>query len=130
MEKIMKLEIANAISHRATDEIVSKLIDQESSILFKTHAAIHLGNKLEELGYSEYSDLLLGQLNIESHFEIVRLGVKPAWTLAIVLAENLKEEDYPKLRQEFNKWDSDERDGLLNWIKDFPEQTLILTNAD
>lgn len=123
MEIIMKKEIVNDIFNNNIDDILMKLKDDYH--LARTRAAILISLRMNE-DYPKYSQLLLTEMNKDIHFLGVRLGVKSAWTIAVALIENLKVEDYPKIKKEFDKWDKEEKEGLLDWLKDFPDHLKIL----
>ncbi|MFT6923197.1 MAG: hypothetical protein ACJA1C_002219 [Crocinitomicaceae bacterium] len=91
---------------------------RDSSIIF-------IGLSLDE-NYEKYTNALFVALEKDVHFGNVRLGIKSAWTIALVLAENLRPKDYLKLKNSFSKWPKEEKKGLLDWLKDYPEQSQIL----
>lgn len=124
MKKIYPKETISQIPDREVAEIVEEFL-HSSHGLSRTVSAIQIGLKLKE-NYQNCSEILLNELNKEIHFESIRLGVPSAWTIAVVLAENLKEKDYPKLREAFNKWDNEEKEGLLDWLENHPEHIQIL----
>ena len=128
MKKIYPKETINQVPDREISDIVKEFLNSSHG-LSRTISAIQIGHKLKE-NYQNFSEILLNELNKEIHFESIRLGVPSAWTIAIVLAENLKEKDYPKLREEFNKWNNEEKEGLLDWLKNHPEHIQILLGIE
>lgn len=107
------------------EDVLNRGLSSNSDFV-RTSCAIFLGLNLNE-NYNKYSAFLLQELSKEIHFENVRLGIKSAWTIALVLAENLKPEDYHKLKNEFRKWSKEEQEDFLYWLKEFTEQIEILT---
>lgn len=124
MKRILTESMIDSIKDRATVELIEDFLNSNHH-LPRTHAAITIGLRMHK-NYSQYSTLLLEEMNQEIHFSNVSGGVKSAWSIAVSLAENLREVDYPKLKAAFKKWDSDEQKNLLEWIADFPEQQAIL----
>ncbi len=123
-----------------TRETVADIIDYSINYKLKKHltsesdyvrsrAAIAIGLRLEE-NYAKLSDLLLNEMISDIHFMNIRFGIKSAWIIAMSLAENLREEDYPKLQEAFQKWNREEREGLIEYLKDLPTHVKILTGED
>jgi hypothetical protein len=113
------------------------LFTLEEALMLKTHGAsdyirsssiILIGLHMHE-DYSACRDFLLGEMQEVLHFEQPAIGICSAWTLAIVLAENLQPEDYEKLQLAFGKWSLEERKGLLDWLRGFYEQRNILNHG-
>jgi len=91
-------------------------------------AVIALSYQMDER-YNEISELLRIQLSNKIHFTHYGFGIEPAWTLAICLAENLREKDYGRLKGELANWDDKERQGLIKYLDDFPKRIEILTKG-
>lgn len=127
MKKIITEEFYETIKERRIAEAIEDFLN-DNLHMARTNAIAMIALNLDE-NYREYSKLLLTEMTNEIHFGIVRLGAKSAWALAIALAENLKPEDYAELQKQFAKWDDEEKELLLDWIKDFPEQISILTTG-
>lgn len=127
MKKIFSEETIRIIKDRETVEVVSSMLNS-SYHLSRSHAAILVGIRIDE-NYLNYMQLLLNEMNKEVHFSNIRFGIKSAWTVAISLIEHLKPEDYPKIKQEFDKWDNEEKENLLNWLKQYPEHCKILEDG-
>lgn len=127
MKKIITAQMANVFSNRNDSEILNELLVSDHH-LARSHAAINLGSKLQ--AHDDYKEILIKQMNNDVQFENVRFGIKSAWTIAVVLAENLKEKDYPRLKEAFDKWDIEEKEGLLDWLKDNPDHIKILTGKN
>jgi len=111
------------IKDRNLEEIQQHL--QSDHDFPRSKTAILIGHRINE-DYNKYSDLLLREMNNDIHFLNVRFGIKSAWTIAIVLIENLKKEDYGKIKSEFDKWDTEEKTGLIDYLKDHPDYIRIL----
>ena len=127
MNKIINNDFIEGMKSTAIKEVINDHL-KSSYELARSRAAIFLGLKLNE-SYAKYAHILLQEMNEEIHFENVRLGVKSAWTIAVVLAENLNKKDYQKLKEELDKWEEEEKQGLISWLKDFPDQIKILTEG-
>ena len=128
MKKIYPKETISQVPDREISELESDFLNSDHGIK-RTLSAIQIGLKINE-DYKNNSQLLLKELNKEIHFESIRLGVPSAWTIAIVLTENLKETDFPKLRKEFKKWNHEQKELFLSWLKDHPEHIQILTGGE
>jgi hypothetical protein len=124
MKNILNASTIENIKDSNLDKVVEQMLNYDHDF-HRGRAAILIGIRINE-DYPKYSQLLISEMNKEIHFLGVRLGVKSAWTIAIVLIENLKPADYPKIKKEFDKWDEDEKEGLLDWLKDFPDHCKIL----
>lgn len=124
MKKILTEKMFEVIKERETSEVIENLLNANHD-LPRTHAVILIGFRIND-DYKNYSKLLLEEMNKDIHFLNVRLGIKSAWTTAVALIENLKEKDYPKIKEQFDKWDLEERENLLEWLEDFPEHRKIL----
>jgi|GEM_PF-1718833 len=124
MEKILNGSTVENIIDSDLDKVVNQMLHYEHDF-HRGRAIILIGIRINE-DYPKYSQLLLTEMNKDIHFLGVRLGVKSAWTIAVALIENLKAEDYPKIKKEFDKWDKEEKEGLLDWLKDFPDHLKIL----
>lgn len=105
--------------------------------MLKTHGAsdyirsssiILIGLHMSE-DYEACRDFLLGEMNEVLHFEKPAIGICSAWTLAIILAENLAPEDYEKLQVAFAKWSYQDQQDLLDWLRGFYEQRNILNHG-
>ena len=128
MKKIISQETINSFPKRSIVQLQKDFLHDKHD-LGRTMAIICIGSELAN-NYFEISKLLLNEMQNKIHFGNVRLGIKSAWTLAIVLIENLKDVEHIKLKQEFDKWDIEERDALLEWLKDFPEHLKILKQGN
>ncbi len=124
MKKIFSQDTVGIINNRETSDVISNLLHSDHDMP-RSHAAMLIGLRIDD-DYAKYSELLLKEMNEKIHFLNIRLGVKSVWTVAISLIENLKPEDYPKIKKEFDKWDKEEKEGLLDWLKDFPDHIKIL----
>lgn len=124
MEKIFSENTIKNIPNRESNELVNKFLHSDHG-LSRSMSVIQIALKVNE-NYPKYSQLLLSEMNKKIHFQGIRLGIKSAWTLAVVLIENLKPQDYLKIKKEFDKWDEDEKNGLLDWLEDFPDHLKIL----
>jgi hypothetical protein len=113
MEKILKKEILESFKKETLSTMEARLRDEHD--LTRGIAVNVIGLRLEE-GYARYSKVLLDEMNVPIHFSPVKLGIKTAWNIAVVLAENLKETDYMKLKTAFNKWPKGEKTDLLEWL--------------
>ena len=127
MKKIISQKIIDNLPNREIDIWIKEFLHADHG-LSRELAIISIASKLRE-NYSKYSQMLLNEMNNEVHFMGVRLGNKSAWTLAIALIENLKTEDYIRIKQEFNRWGEEEKEGLLDWLKDFPDHRKILEKS-
>lgn len=128
MNKIFEQEILKNVPDRGLEELVSRFLNCDHG-LSRSMAAIQIALKLAE-NYDKYSKLLLNEMNKEVHFLGIRFGIKSAWTIAIVLIENLKQVDYSKIKKEFDKWDNEEKEDLLEWLKSYPEHIKILKEGN
>ncbi|OPC01938.1 hypothetical protein BAS10_18520 [Elizabethkingia meningoseptica] len=124
MKRILTEKMAEVLKDREISDVIDNLLHSEHHMP-RSHSAILIGSNINK-DYPKYLQLLLNEMNKDIHFLGVRLGVKSAWTIAISLIENLKKEDYPKIKKEFDKWDKEEKEGLLDWLKDFPDHCKIL----
>lgn len=124
MEKIVLPNLVASISDKKTTTVINEFLHSDNPMM-RIHAAMLISLRMDE-HYKKYSELLLKELKNPLHFQIVRLGVKSAWIIAVGLAENLKEEDYYKLQDSILEWEMEEREGLKDWLKDFPTQIGIL----
>lgn len=106
----------------------------EEALIVKTHGAseyirsssiILIGLNMHQ-DYPACRDFLLSEMQEKIHFEKPVVGICSGWTLAIILAENLRWEDYPLLRKEFVQWTTSEQEGLLEWLHGFRDQQEIL----
>ncbi len=127
MNKIITKSLAEIEGYFTIKEAMDAKIHSELDSV-RSNAAILIGLKMDE-NYSRYSSFLLDELGEPIHHENVRLGIKSAWTIALVLAENLKSSDYPKLKKQFATWDKEDKELMLLWLADYPEQSNILKNG-
>ena len=127
MEKIFLEDTIKNVPDRELSELADKFLNSDHG-LTRSMSAIQIALKIDE-DHEKYSKLLLNEMNKSIHFLGIRFGIKSAWTIAIVLIENLKPEDYPKIKKEFDKWDKDEKEGLLDWLKDFPNHLKVLNEG-
>jgi hypothetical protein len=110
------------------DMPIDKVINEHlraNSDLVRSRAAIFIGMRIND-DYDKYSNLLLSEMNEEIHFQNVRILSKSAWTIAIILIENLRDKDFFKIKLCFDKWDVDKQEDLVFHIKDFPSYISIL----
>ena len=124
MEKIFSEETIKNVPNRELSELINKFLNSDYG-LTRSMAAIQIALKIDE-DYEKYSKLLLNEMNKNIHFLGIRFGIKSAWTIAIASIENLKPEDYSKIKKEFNKWDEDEKEDLLEYLKSHAEHCKIL----
>ncbi|OPC01941.1 hypothetical protein BAS10_18535 [Elizabethkingia meningoseptica] len=124
MEKIFSKETIKNVPDRELNELINKFLHSDHG-LTRSMSIIQIALRVDE-DYEKYSKLLLNEMNMLIHFLGIRFGIKSVWTIAISLIENLKKEDYPKIKKEFDKWDKEEKEGLLDWLKDFPDHCKIL----
>lgn len=124
MDKIFSQETIKTIENRATKDIIDNLLHATHDMP-RSHAAILIGLRIND-DYQKYSKLLLKEMNEKIHFQNIRLGIKSVWTVAISAIENLKPEDYPKIKKEFDKWDEEEKKDLLDWLKHHPDHCKVL----
>ncbi|NVK63106.1 MAG: hypothetical protein HWE22_00915 [Flavobacteriales bacterium] len=124
MNKILTEQIVQQLPNRSLEELTQHFLNK-NHVLSRSMAAIQIGLSMHS-NYPKYSQLLLQEMTNEIHFEYPKLGISSAWTIAVILAENLKQKDYYKLKKEFSKWSSEEKDSLFDWLKNYPEQRNIL----
>ncbi len=124
MNKIFSQETINSIKNRDTKDIIDNFLHATHDMP-RSHAAILIGLRINN-DYQKYSKLLLEEMAKKIHFQNVRLGIKSAWTVAISAIENLNPIDYFKIKNEFDKWDEEERQNLLEWLKHHPYHCKIL----
>ncbi|EQB93064.1 hypothetical protein CMU93_15610 [Elizabethkingia anophelis] len=124
MEKIFSKETIKNVPDRELNEIVNNFLNSDHG-LTRSMSIIQIALRVDE-DYEKYSKILLNEMNKHIHFLGIRFGIKSGWTIAISLIENLKKEDYPKIKKEFDKWDKEEKEGLLDWLKNFPDHCKIL----
>src|SRR5262245_10938483 len=111
MEQIIKKDILENFKDKTLSDMAIQLHHEHA--LARGIAVNVIGLRLEE-EYEYYSNLLLKEMSNNIHFEPIRLGIKTAWNIAVILAENLKEKDYPKLKQAFDQWPNSEREDLFS----------------
>lgn len=124
MDKVYPKEIVDQLPPLTVEELVKDYL-HSGLCLSRILAAIQIVHQFEK-DYTAYSQLLLDEMNAPIHFDGMDKGVKSAWTIAIVLIENLQPGDYPKLKAAFSKWEPAERAGLLGWLAPYPEQMSVL----
>lgn len=127
MKKIITKSWIEETGKFKDEEAINEKLHSSSDFM-RSNAAIYIGLHLQS-NYLRLSRILLNEMEKDVHFENVRLGIKSAWTIALVLAENLNASEYSHLKTAFSNWPKEERDGLLNWLKDYPEQKSILLNG-
>ncbi|MBL7730355.1 MAG: hypothetical protein JNM88_04190 [Chitinophagaceae bacterium] len=126
MKKIFPKEtIADVYDHNIDDDI--KYLHSDHDFL-RSKTAMLIGNRINEY-YDEYSKLLLHEMNEPIHFTHIRFGIKSAWTIAIILAENLKPSDYSKLKAAFSQWSEEEKQEILQWLRNHPDHYRILSGT-
>jgi len=124
MDKVYPREIADQLPPLSVEALQADYL-HSGLCLSRILAAIQIAHQFDQ-DYTAYSDLLLSEMNKAIHFDGEDKGVKSAWTIAIVLTENLKPGDYPRLKAAFSAWPPAERAGLLGWLADYPEQMSVL----
>jgi hypothetical protein len=126
MNKIFDKEVVNDIYDRNIIDVIEWLSAPHH--FPRSKGAMLIAVRINE-NYPEYSTLLLKEMKNDIHFEPIRFGIKSAWTIAIVLIENLKSEDYPKIKQAFDTWDAEEKEGLLEYLRNHPEHRKVLNGS-
>lgn len=124
MQKIFSQETILNVPNREIPEIIENFLNSDHG-LTRGMSAIQIALKIND-DYPKLSLLLLNEMNKKIHFLNIRFGIKSAWTLAISLIENLKPDDYFKIKKEFDRWNKEEKEDILNWLKDFPDHLKIL----
>lgn len=127
MEKIYSHETIKNVPERELSETIDNFLHSDHG-LSRSMSVIKIALQVND-DYQKYSTLLLKEMNEKVHFLSIRFGIKSAWTVAISAIENLNPEDYPKIKKEFYKWDADEKQGLTEWLKDFPDHIKILSEG-
>lgn len=106
----------------------------EEALMLKAHGAseyvrsssiILIGLNMHQ-DYEACKEFLLKEMHVEIHFEEPAIGICSAWTMAIILAENLKPDDYKSLHSAFSSWPEQQQLELLGWLHGFQEQQCIL----
>lgn len=124
MKKIFSQETIINVPNRELEELTNKFLNSNHG-LTRSMSAIQIALKMDE-NYEKHSKILLNEINKPIHSLGIRFGIKSSWTIVIALIENLKPEDYPKIKQGFDKWDNEEKERLFDWLKDFPDHLRIL----
>lgn len=124
MKKIIVPTLIAPINDRDTAAVIKDCLHVNLGMM-RIHAAMLIALRINEQ-YENYRELLLEELNNPLHFQSVRLGVKSAWIIAVGLAENLTPADYQRLKECMLQWDVEEREGLKEWLADFPVQRSII----
>lgn len=124
MEKIFSQETIKNVPNRELTELTNKFLNSDHG-LTRSMSSIQIALRINE-NYQKYSELLLNEMNKEIHFLGIRFGIKSAWSIAVALIENLNPEDYPKIKKEFDRWDKEEKDNLLEYLKLHSDHCKIL----
>jgi hypothetical protein len=127
MEKIYTLDSIRNVPERSFEKLKSDFLSSDS-VLFRSMAAVQIGLQMGDY-FSRNSKALLDEIKNDIHKDGALLGVKSLWTILVVLAENLRESDYHKLRNAFMKLDEEDRLGLLEWLSRHPTHINILKNG-
>ncbi|GAB5417356.1 MAG: hypothetical protein Crog4KO_29380 [Crocinitomicaceae bacterium] len=124
MNKIFTASTANDLGYFTLEEALM-LKTHGASDYIRSSSIILIGLNMSQ-DYNACKDFLLKEMHVALHFEAPAIGICSAWTLAIILAENLKSEDYEELHHAFLSWPESQQLALLGWLHGFLEQQNIL----